>query len=72
MPDARILTFGYDADVTKLNLNEELTEGTIETHAADLCERLSGFRAMTESADRPLIFVAHSLGGLVCAQVSSY
>jgi len=67
--DARIFTFGYDADVIKLNLDEELTEGTMETHAADLCERLSSFRAMTESSDRPLIFVAHSLGGLICAQL---
>ncbi|KAK4248315.1 Alpha/Beta hydrolase protein [Corynascus novoguineensis] len=69
IPDARIFTFGYDADVTKLNLNEELTEGTMESHAADLCQRLSGFRAVTESSDRPLIFVAHSLGGLICAQL---
>jgi hypothetical protein len=47
--DARIFTFGYDADVTKFNLNEELTEGTMESHAADLCERLAGLRANTES-----------------------
>jgi len=49
IPGARIFTFGYDADVTKLNLNEELTEGTMESHAADLCQRLSGFRAVTGS-----------------------
>jgi pimeloyl-ACP methyl ester carboxylesterase len=68
--DARILTFGYDADVTKFNLDDELADGRIKTQAADLCERLSGFRARTQSADRPLIFVAHSLGGLVCAQLA--
>ncbi|KAI1167164.1 Alpha/Beta hydrolase protein [Nemania serpens] len=68
LPKARILTFGYDADVTKLNLENEITRGTIETHAADLCERLVGLRAKTDSSDRPLVFIAHSLGGLVCAQ----
>ncbi|KAH6856020.1 Alpha/Beta hydrolase protein [Chaetomium sp. MPI-CAGE-AT-0009] len=70
IPDARILTFGYDADVTKFNLSDELTEGTMEIHAADLCNRLAGFRATTNSSDRPLVFVAHSLGGLVCAQLA--
>ncbi|RSM04795.1 hypothetical protein CDV31_009886 [Fusarium ambrosium] len=69
LPKARIFTFGYDADVTKFNLDEEVTKGTMESHAADLCERLAGLRAKTESSDRPVVFVAHSLGGLVCAQM---
>ncbi|RSM09324.1 hypothetical protein CEP52_004134 [Fusarium oligoseptatum] len=49
LPKARIFTFGYDADVTKFNLDEEVTKGTMESHAADLCERLAGLRAKTES-----------------------
>ncbi|KFH47803.1 Protein SERAC1-like protein [Hapsidospora chrysogenum ATCC 11550] len=49
LPKARIFTFGYDADVTKFNLDHEVTKGTMESHAADLCERLAGLRAKTES-----------------------
>ncbi|KAK2667209.1 protein of unknown function DUF676, lipase-like [Fusarium oxysporum f. sp. vasinfectum] len=69
LPKARIFTFGYDADVTKRNLNEEVTKGTMDSHAADLCEKLAGLRSKTENSDRPLVFVAHSLGGLVCASM---
>ncbi|EEU38687.1 uncharacterized protein NECHADRAFT_83088 [Fusarium vanettenii 77-13-4] len=49
LPKARIFTFGYDADVTKFNLDQEVTKGTMESHAADLCERLAGIRVKTES-----------------------
>ncbi|KAJ4018867.1 hypothetical protein NW761_014936 [Fusarium oxysporum] len=69
LPKARIFTFGYDADVTKRNLNEEVTKGTMDSHAADLCEKLAGLRSKTENSDRPLVFIAHSLGGLVCASM---
>ncbi|RSL58869.1 hypothetical protein CEP54_007590 [Fusarium duplospermum] len=48
LPKACIFTFGYDADVTKFNLDQEVTRGTMESHAADLCERLAGLRARTE------------------------
>src|SRR5207248_11368024 len=55
LPNARILTFGYDADFTKFNAEIEVTRGTIETHAADICERLAGLRARTQSV-RTVIF----------------
>jgi pimeloyl-ACP methyl ester carboxylesterase len=66
VPDARILTFGYEAAV--IDLNDEVTQTTMETHAVDLCDRLTGLRLGTPSSERPIVFVAHSLGGLVCAQ----
>ncbi|SPO07258.1 uncharacterized protein DNG_09952 [Cephalotrichum gorgonifer] len=66
LPRARILTLGYDSDGTKSN---RVTDVSMESYASDLCERLTSFRAGRESSDRPLVFVAYSLGGLLCAQI---
>ena len=42
------MTFGYDADVTKLD-SSQVTNGTMESHAADLCVALARCRADTDS-----------------------
>ncbi|KAI1739402.1 hypothetical protein F4680DRAFT_422670 [Xylaria scruposa] len=53
---ARILAFKYDStQVTK--------------HADDLCNKLHRFRLDSKTTGRPIILVAHSLGGIVPAQV---
>ncbi|CAH0042190.1 unnamed protein product [Clonostachys rhizophaga] len=59
-PDARILVFGYDSKITKY-LSGPANKGSLLAHGKDLLfslirERLVG---------RPLVFVAHSLGGIV-------
>lgn len=54
VPNARILTFGYDADVAKLGA--EVTNGTMESHAADLCEVLARLRSSTDSVKKDLVF----------------
>ncbi|RAL00742.1 esterase/lipase family protein [Aspergillus ibericus CBS 121593] len=67
LPKSRILTFGYDSRV--VSFTAALSQNGIIGNAEDLCAQLSRYR--TESgtqAERPIIFVAHSLGGLVCAQ----
>lgn len=68
IPQARILTFGYDADVVHFSRPAGLN--SIGAHAADLVARLANIRDRTENSDLPIIFVAHSLGGLVCEDVS--
>ncbi|KFY40830.1 hypothetical protein V495_05241 [Pseudogymnoascus sp. VKM F-4514 (FW-929)] len=63
IPDARILTFGYDADVT--NWYKAASVNRIGNHAESLLGSVTRFRERTQSENRKLIFVAHSLGGLV-------
>ncbi|KAK9429092.1 bulb-type lectin domain-containing protein [Lipomyces doorenjongii] len=61
--DARILTYGYDAAVVRLTVAS--SSGLI-VHAQSLLTHLTAYRAKTDTSSRPLVFVAHSLGGLVC------
>ncbi|KAL7915838.1 hypothetical protein GGI35DRAFT_430805 [Trichoderma velutinum] len=60
MPDARIMTFGYDS-----GLMFSQSKGRIEDFARDLLNRLWMLRQSPQEKSRPLIFVCHSLGGIV-------
>jgi hypothetical protein len=46
---ARILTCGYDAQVTRFDADYELTQSTMESHALDICDSLAGLRAETST-----------------------
>jgi hypothetical protein len=64
IPTARIMTFGYDADVVKLW--GMAGSNTLRNHGKNLAFAVSDRRR--ECRNRPVIFIAHSLGGLVCEQ----
>ncbi|KAH8676802.1 Alpha/Beta hydrolase protein [Tricladium varicosporioides] len=64
----RIISFGYDSGVVHSD-TAEVTQGSVESDAKDLCALLTSERAEDGTEDRPIITVAHSLGGLVCAEV---
>lgn len=60
---ARILTYGYDAYVVRKSV---ASSNRLIDHASNLLTDLTADRA--NSPSRPIIFVTHSLGGLICKQ----
>ncbi|PNP85063.1 hypothetical protein FNYG_01588 [Fusarium nygamai] len=62
--NSRIMTFGYDSDVTDRSTVMEL-----ENWAETLLRSLNEVRTGGEEKTRPLLLVSHSLGGLVVRKV---
>ena len=62
IPSARILTYGYDTRLAESNSFQSL-EDVASTFRASLRIALN-----SRPPDRPLVFIAHSLGGLVLKQ----
>lgn len=46
-----MLTFGYDADAVKSGSEVQVTNGTMESHAADLSDALARLRLGTASVN---------------------
>jgi len=65
IPDARILSYGYDANIAHFWARP--ADNRLDTYSNDLFAQLNNKRENTPSAARPLIFVVHSLGGIVLA-----
>lgn len=69
VPNVRIYSFGYDADVERFMSSAGLN--TVHQHGRkllnDLCDLLDKYDSKI-----PFIFIAHSLGGLVLKEVRPY
>lgn len=65
VPQLRIMSWGYNSQVLG-----STSMGNITTFAQGLLTDLKACRATQELAKRPLIFVCHSLGGVVFKRVS--
>ncbi|KAH8745131.1 hypothetical protein F5882DRAFT_446468 [Hyaloscypha sp. PMI_1271] len=63
LPEARIFTWGYDADVDAFNTS--VGHNTVEQHANDLLTDVANLSGRLGSLARPVVFVVHSLGGIV-------
>jgi len=70
MTDCRIMTFGYNADIVQLF--GPASTSRLTDHAKTLVDNLTAHRRKTRSESRPIIFIAHSLGGLVVQHALQY
>ncbi|KAF4998944.1 hypothetical protein FDECE_11658 [Fusarium decemcellulare] len=57
-----------EVDITHSD-TAEVTQGSLDNEARSLCSLFQEQRSSPESSCRPITFVTHSLGGLVCAKV---
>ena len=70
IPDTRILSFGYDADI--VNFWNPASNSRLSSHAENLVGELVRERERTDTETRKILFVAHSLGGLVTEYALSH
>jgi hypothetical protein len=66
VPTSRIFTFGYEANI--VHTFDPAAINTLTHHADMLSKSIAIVRENSQTLDRPLIFVAHSIGGLVVEQ----
>lgn len=64
-PKARVMTFGYNTTITQGYYATH--QGNIFSHARDLLYKLEAKRR--NAAKRDLVFIAHSLGGILVKEV---
>jgi len=62
-PEARIITYGYDGNLASPFKSSSINN--IGDHAKNLVNDLISERNAPEERKRPIIFVAHSLGGII-------
>jgi hypothetical protein len=66
VPDARVLTFGYDAKIRSLAGPDASTQSVWDTGRNFLNALEAGRR---ECPNRPIFFIAHSLGGVIVKEM---
>lgn len=68
LPNCRICTWGYNVDLNLIR--RDTSTATVFQHAKNLLSDLADARMSKAEKTRPLIFVAHSLGGIFVKDVS--
>ncbi|KAJ8063431.1 hypothetical protein OCU04_008650 [Sclerotinia nivalis] len=63
LPSTRILAYGYNTSILDRNAKQSIPD-----LAKAFLSSIRAFRSATKTSQRPLIFIAHSLGGLLVKQ----
>lgn len=71
-PNARVLMYGYDSNLTNTlkKLHKPINQAGIWNHADSFLLELE--RERQDAPKRPLIFLAHSLGGIILKDVGYF
>jgi alpha-beta hydrolase superfamily lysophospholipase len=69
---ANVLVYGYNADVYSSRNDRSACDNFIHQHAQTLVTTLTHYRKSEGSLRRPIIWVAHSLGGLLVKRALLY
>ncbi|RLL95648.1 hypothetical protein CFD26_101358 [Aspergillus turcosus] len=70
VPKARVLSWGYNANVS--SITRPTSANRILDHAQTLVSHLEADRQFEEASSRPIIFICHSLGGIIVKRAISY
>ena len=71
IPNCRILTWGYPANIVSTRGRPSSSDYILQ-HAQTLIAHLQADRELAHASARPIIFVAHSLGGIVVKRALAY
>ncbi|KAI9860177.1 MAG: hypothetical protein M1813_006287 [Trichoglossum hirsutum] len=69
--NVRILVYGYNADVYAYG-GGKTSSDKIHNHAQTLVQTLYANRSLEDAIERPIVFVCHSLGGIVVKRALQY
>ncbi|PVH80413.1 hypothetical protein DL98DRAFT_628851 [Cadophora sp. DSE1049] len=71
LPQARVLTYGYNANISSLGSKIAGSERLLQ-HAQTLVAQLTADRELDGASQRPILFVCHSLGGIIVKKALVY
>lgn len=71
VPRARVLVWGYNASISSWKGNTPSSDRILQ-HAQTLVSHLESDRSLEDASQRPIIFICHSLGGIIVKRALAY